>query len=239
MTRTRPVPAAAARGERDESPPASTARASAPATHARHRLLVAGRRRIGIDGGKHLHAQRLLQQHRRRERVDVALSVRACCRPSRGSRAARSPWCSVRRAAPREAPCAARARPPRGGTRSQRGVSSPSPSSGSPITMPRASSASARRTSSAIGGRLPARRYDRHPPGDAIVPDGSLIASPMRRSPQSMAIQRPRSDGIIGTDSPLAHLHEELSLFFERDICLSRNSIASASGMSARKVRSR
>src|SRR5215218_4391047 len=92
-----------------------------------------------------------------------------------------------------------------------RGVSSPSPSRGSPITMARASSDSARRTSSAIGGRLPARRSTT-PAGLAIVPLGSLSASPIRRSPQSIAIQRPRSGGIIGTSSPLAHLHEELAI---------------------------
>src|ERR1044071_4131170 len=44
-----------------------------------------------------------------------------------------------------------------------RGVSSPLPSSGSPITNPRASSASARRTISATGGRLPAARHSRCP----------------------------------------------------------------------------
>jgi hypothetical protein len=35
---------------------------------------------------------------------------------------------------------------------------------------------------SAMGGRLPARRT-MNPAGDAIVPVGSLIARPMRRSP--------------------------------------------------------
>src|SRR5438045_864486 len=97
----------------------------------------------------------------------------------------------------------------------------------SPVPAPRQLATTAalttEATSSAVVTRPPRReplrcvrgvgapaRPNPPPAGLAVTPDGSLIARPIRRSPQSIANQRPRSAGIVPITSSFAHLHEEL-----------------------------
>ena len=109
----------------------------------------------------------------------------------------------------------------------QRTVSSPLPSRGSPNTNPVTSSASARRINSATGGRVAPARRTMCPAGDAIVPVGSLTASPTRLV--AIIDRHPAS-----SHYPSAILRKNSVLLRVRDICLSKKSIASASGISAR-----
>ena len=157
---------------------AATRDACEPATQSRRRR---ARRRCAPC--QLARCERLLEEDRRGERVDVRLCgprVRAAHLADRAQRGrgrvslvdkrhgksgALRQLGRRRRALRRSAACRRRRR-----------------RAASPITKPRASSASARRTISAIGGRFP-RAARSTPAGDAIVPVGSLIARPTRRSP--------------------------------------------------------
>ena len=143
--------AGSARDERAR--PATRKRERGDASHAPTAFAVTARPSVLRRKPKRMLEKTRSPRARRRRLCD-----RVSIRPSREWRAAPRRWCSARRRARPAVPCASSSSAAIARASVERGVSSPLPSSGNPITKPRASSASARRMISATGGRFPARR---------------------------------------------------------------------------------
>ena len=127
--------------------------------------------------------------------------------------------------------------------------SPPSSLSGSPTTSPTGCSRSTSVRNSPSGGRLPARRLS-VVSGEAISWVSSVIASPMRAVPQSRPRTRPLLGippiGLGGSSSGCRMLRPYWAILAKNSLLdlvgfirPRRNSIASTTGISARKLRSR